>query len=442
MLEIKTVEIAGFASAVQALRLPFGKECRSEITHDYCGWVDDPDIKNFHSECGVLFDDKDLALMANLTKNGDEHAKVVRGINVFAEISAPLSFWSEADTYRVGTERLSSESTMHTIGNGGISIYNFEVPQILYDILGEKQKKETTKKPLFIETPNELRSVTKTYFGRGYEIWNNGNIYALPFDTDEVLPNGVVRSRHFDRKLIKIGTTKNHQGYYQIRLGGRRGKTMLLHRVLAEAFIENPNGYEVVNHKDGDKSNCSISNLEWCTSSDNNKHAFENGLNEISIKQRYLHYKLCHRWTNDDIDAWRKMRSNGETLKTIADLYGTTEKIVCQYTNGDRYRYSSEYSEWFELAKTYEDIINKINDFSALYKESGDFEFVIRIKEILPTSFIQKRVQMFSYQTLRRIYKQRRNHRLPMWHDFCEWIETLPFFKTIIMPEYEQATKD
>ena len=442
MLEIKTVEIAGFASAVQALRLPFGKECRSKITHDYYGWVDEPEIKNFHSECDIAFDNKDLALMANLTKNGDEHAKVVRGINVFAEISAPLSFWSEADTYRVGTERLSSESTMHTIGNGGISIYNFEVPQILYDILGEKQKKETTKKPLFIETPNELRSVTKTYFGRGYEIWNNGNIYALPFDTDEVLPNGVVRSRHFDRKLIKIGTTKNHQGYYQIRLGGRRGKTMLLHRVLAEAFIENPNGYEVVNHKDGDKSNCSISNLEWCTSSDNNKHAFENGLNEISIKQRYLHYKLCHRWTNDDIDAWRKMRSNGETLKTIADLYGTTEKIVCHYTNGDRYRYSSEYSEWFELAKTYEDIINKINDFSALYKESGDFEFVIRIKEILPTSFIQKRVQMFSYQTLRRIYKQRRNHRLPMWHDFCEWIETLPFFKTLIMPDYEQTAKD
>lgn len=51
---------------------------------------------------------------------------------------------------------------------------------------------------------------------------------------------------------------------------------------------------------------------------------------------------------------------------------------------------------------------------------------------------IQKTVDMYSYQALRRIYFQRRNHRLPMWHDFCEWIESLPYAKELITVEHEQ----
>lgn len=189
MLEIKTVEIAGFASAVQALRLPFGKECRSE-----CNWLgtinNNYEPPMFQSECSCFFDDKDLALMANLTKNGDEHAKVIRGIMVYVEISAPIWFYRELETYRIGRERLSCESTMH---------------------------------------------------------------------------------------------------------------------------------------------------------------------------------------------------------------------IECRGLSG------------------------------------ADLE---KAKDEISMGHIQKTIDMISYQTLRRIYKQRRHHRLPMWHDFCEWIETLPFFKTLIMPEYEQTTKD
>jgi hypothetical protein len=56
--------------------------------------------------------------MSVLTKRGDEHAKVVRGIMVYAEINAPRYWWQEMDTYRIGTDRLSSESTMHIQGRG------------------------------------------------------------------------------------------------------------------------------------------------------------------------------------------------------------------------------------------------------------------------------------------------------------------------------------
>ena len=62
-------------------------------------------------------------------------------------------------------------------------------------------------------------------------------------------------------------------------------------------------------------------------------------------------------------------------------------------------------------------------------------------KDAIPMGHIQKTVDWFSYQTLRRIYIQRRNHRLPMWHKFCAWVETLPFFDLLIMPNDEKINK-
>ncbi|MGB2525678.1 HNH endonuclease [Flagellimonas sp. SN16] len=57
----------------------------------------------------------------------------------------------------------------------------------------------------------------------------------------------------------------------------------LVHRLLAKAFIPNPNNLRCINHKDGNKLNNSLDNLEWCTYSHNNKHAIENGLREVVV---------------------------------------------------------------------------------------------------------------------------------------------------------------
>jgi hypothetical protein len=113
-IKIKTLEVAGFASAVQALRLPFGKQCRSKASTKMI--VDEEGvIENPHVGYTALvdFDEKDLHLMSVLIKRGDEHAKVVRGIVAYAEIEAPIWFYRELETYRFGRERLSCESTMH-----------------------------------------------------------------------------------------------------------------------------------------------------------------------------------------------------------------------------------------------------------------------------------------------------------------------------------------
>ena len=113
MIKIETIEIAGFAAAFSALRLPFGLGERSVIRvtlperKDYLG------LGNIVSKFDVLVDQKDLSLMNTLVKRGTEHAKVTRGIIVWAKITAPIYWWCEMETYVVGHQRLSSESTMH-----------------------------------------------------------------------------------------------------------------------------------------------------------------------------------------------------------------------------------------------------------------------------------------------------------------------------------------
>lgn len=114
-ITIKTLEIAGFASAVSALRLPFKKECRSDVSSfqmidDTCVFDDSLYIKYGSS---ININEKDMHLMSVLVKRGDEHAKVLRGLIVYAEINAPIWFYREMETYRIGRERLSCESTMH-----------------------------------------------------------------------------------------------------------------------------------------------------------------------------------------------------------------------------------------------------------------------------------------------------------------------------------------
>ena len=139
-MKIETIEIAGLAGALTALRLPFGKEVRSHIDtfhkYDKSG-VNEFEFGNCYISiraidrledmktitypgrptmygCSVVqIEDKDLTLMQTLVKRGDEHAKVVRGINVWAKITAPVYWWAEEETYRAGHERLASESTMH-----------------------------------------------------------------------------------------------------------------------------------------------------------------------------------------------------------------------------------------------------------------------------------------------------------------------------------------
>lgn len=78
--------------------------------------------------------------------------------------------------------------------------------------------------------------------------------------------------------------------------------------------------------------------------------------------------------------------------------------------------------------------VNLIYDLNALremYNETKDLKYFRQLVGLLPSSFNQKRTAMLNYEVLANIYKSRQGHKLKEWHDFCEWIEELPYSELI-----------
>lgn len=99
------------------------------------------------------------------------------------------------------------------------------------------------------------------------------------FEAYEISNQGNVRSTKTKRKLHLF--TNGEYMYCSLfqrkkeeRCNGKRYAWRSVHRLVAKAFLPNPNGLPVVNHKDGNKRNNDVSNLEWCTQSYNNFHAW------------------------------------------------------------------------------------------------------------------------------------------------------------------------
>lgn len=96
----------------------------------------------------------------------------------------------------------------------------------------------------------------------------------------------------FRRKNPTIIKGKISQRGYRVvglRNTDSERKHLLVHRLVGEAFISNPNKYPVINHKDGNQLNNDVENLEWCTVSHNTQHAYDNGMCKTTTKEIYLY---------------------------------------------------------------------------------------------------------------------------------------------------------
>lgn len=117
---------------------------------------------------------------------------------------------------------------------------------------------------------NEIWKDIKGFEGK-YQISNFGRVKSLERHIPPIAPKQ--KTKRCRTRILK--TCVGAHGYFHVSLSGRK---YCIHRLLAETFIENPNNLKCVNHKDGNKLNNSLSNLEWCSYSYNNIHAVELGL--------------------------------------------------------------------------------------------------------------------------------------------------------------------
>lgn len=97
------------------------------------------------------------------------------------------------------------------------------------------------------------------------------------------------------------------KGYLSVSLSkNNKIKLQRIHRLVAQAFIPNPDNLIQINHKDGNKTNNNVENLEWCSCKDNIRHAWENKLSYVSEKHR----KVASETQKKRWEEYRKNKAN------------------------------------------------------------------------------------------------------------------------------------
>lgn len=398
MIKIEKTEVYGWGAAIRGMRNPMNSWEKSDSYFmcengpcEQCEHENDGRCSYWGKEYTI--GKNDLALMKKLVKAGSDHSKFMRMINVTCDIVAPLYWWAEYDTYKVGTVR-NSCSKMHKLLSKP-----FEMSDFSFDKLpGYK---------------NEVKQF-RPYFDEKDETWKSLN----PFYS--VSNFGRIRNDKTNRVL---SGSLHKDGYIFVTI---YGKQVPLHRLIALVFCDGFEEGKVINHKDGNKQNNFADNLEWVTQQENIKHSHSNDLQPKGLKT------YTGKFTAEQREKIKRLWDSGEKSKReIARMYGVSHTCINDIIN-DKYKYAEKINAYEEVARPLVDTLNELRD-GYLNCDDADGKQMIwySILQLLPESYNQRATVQMNYAVLRNMYHARKNHKLDEWHDFCAWVESLPYSELI-----------
>ena len=152
-----------------------------------------------------------------------------------------------------------------------------------------------------------------------YKISNMGRVKSIKFNKEKILFLQKDKYGYLRVGLRKMGKLKNY----------------FVHRLVAEAFIPNPNNLPIVNHKDENKQNNCVENLEWCTVKYNNSYGSAIFKRKEKLKKTIVQYTL----TNTPIKEWRSAKDIEMELGLSHQLIGRCCLNKCKSAYGYIWKY-------------------------------------------------------------------------------------------------------
>ena len=206
MIEFENVEVFGWEAAIRGMRNPMNSWEKSDSWHgcrngDY-GHIDSYDCdERCKCDCKYIIGINDLQLMKQLIKAGTDHSKFMRMITVTVDITAPLYWWKEFDTYKVGTVR-NSCSTMHKIHEKEFTLDDFSFEDF------EVEDGEIFLSDCFKNVVADCEMLRKLFVETGDKKYWRGLIQLLPESYNQratvQLNYAVRRNRYHSRKNHKL----------------------------------------------------------------------------------------------------------------------------------------------------------------------------------------------------------------------------------------------